>query len=322
MALFDKLKEKVSSVVDVDKLEEMANKTVASVKQEVAKAIDPTIKEQERLAKEKELQEQREQKEKELQEQREQEEREKEKRINDFFASINLNEEFEYIFNVLEKSSATAVNFEKGVDHMLSKTETTLSKEEILPVIKKELFTRAFSDTECEIAKVVAIDYFVHDVVDNSLFYKYAEFEIYREGGYFVEKQEPFVKALYGVAGHAVNYLNNRLAEGDYRTMTSVDFGPVIENSNVLKSYTDRDPFTAEDVRAKWAEDLCNSPLQIVKFNELDSFFNKEEYVDALYYYTYLRLCTDGDPSDGVDISKIANAYLEYLKALYDRINR
>lgn len=311
MALFDKLKDKVNKIVDVDKLSEMANKTVASVKQEVAKAIDPSVKEQERLAKEKALQEQKEQK-----------KREKEKLIDDFFASINLNEEFEYIFTVLGKSGATATNFEKGVDHMLSKTETALSKEEILPVLKKELFTRAFSDTECEVAKAVVTDYFVRTVVGDGLLTQYMSFAISRERGSFAAMEEPFIKALYGVAGHALNYLNNGLTEGNYRTMTSVDFGTIIADSDVLKSYTDSDPFSADEARVKWAEDLCNSPLKIVKSSELGSFLDKDEHIDALYYFAYIRLCGDEDPAENVGVPKIANVYLEYLKAYYNRINR
>ena len=309
MALFDKLKEKVNKVVDVEKLSEMANKTMASVKSEVAKAIDPSIKEQERLEKEKALQEQEEQK-----------KREKEELVNAFFASINLNEEFEYIFTVLEKSGATAINFEKGVDHMLSKTEAPIPKEEILPALKKALFTRAFSDTECAVAKAVATDYFVRAVVDDGLLSQYMRFAISREKGSYAFMEEPFIKALYGVAGHAVNYLNNGLAGSNYRTMTSVDFESIIENNDVLKSYTDSDPFAADEVRAKWAEDLCNSPFEIVKSSRVSSFLDKEEYVDALCYFAYIKLCGDEDPAEDVGISKIASVYLEYLKAYYNRI--
>ena len=52
MALFDKLKEKVNQIVDIDKLSEKVNKTTGSIKQEIAKVIDPSVREQERLEKE------------------------------------------------------------------------------------------------------------------------------------------------------------------------------------------------------------------------------------------------------------------------------
>ena len=309
MALFDKLKEKISKVVDVDKLSEMANKTIASVKHEVAKAVDPTIMEQERLEKEKALQEQEEQK-----------KREKEELINEFFASINLNEELDYIFAVLEKSGATAINFEKGVDHMLSKNEAPLPKEEILPTVKKALFTRAFTGTECVVAKAVATDFFMRAVIDDGLFSRYMRFAISREKGSYAFMEEPFIKALYGVAGHAVNYRNNELAEGNYQTMTAADFGPIIENSDVLKSYTDSDPFATDGVRATWAEALCNSPLEIVKSSRVGNFLDEEEYVDALYYFAYIKLCGGEGPTEDVGVSQIATVYLEYLKAYYSRI--
>ena len=95
MALFDRLKEKVNKVVDIDKLSEVASKTVDSVKREITKAVDPSAKEQERLEKEKVLQEQ------------------KENAINDFFSSINLDEEIDYIFSVLQASGSSSSNFEK-----------------------------------------------------------------------------------------------------------------------------------------------------------------------------------------------------------------
>ena len=311
MALFDKLKEKINKVVDVEKLGEMANKTIASVKHEVAKAVDPSVKEQERLEKEKALQEQ-----------KEQERLEKEKTINDFLSSIEMGKELDYIFTVLEKSGASASNFEKGVEHLISKAETTITSEDILPALKKELLIRAFTDTQSTVAKVVAVDYFMRDVIDDKLLSLYMSFAISREKGSvsYAFMEEPFIKTLYGIAGHAVNYLNNGLAEGNYRTMTPDDFIPVIENSDVLKSYTDNDPFAADEVRAKWAEELYNAPLEIVKSSRVGSFLDKEENVDALYYFAYMKLCGNTDPAEDVGISKIATVYLEYLKAYYNRI--
>ena len=239
MAFFDKLKEK-------------ASKTIGFVKQKVTAVTDPSIKEQERLAKEKALQEK-----------NEQEKREKEKLINDFFESINLDEEFNYIFSVLEKSSATAINFKKGVDCMLSKTEIAVPKEEIISIMKKELFARAFSNTECIAAKMVATDYFMSSVVDDELLKKYMRFALAREKGLsMADWNEPFIKALYGVVGRVANYLNNEAEEVNYRTLAAVDFESIIANNDVLKSYTDNDPFAADEVRAKWAEDLYNSPHQ------------------------------------------------------------
>lgn len=309
MALFNKLKEKINQVVDVDKLSEMANKTINSVKHEVAKAVDPAIKEQERIEKEKALQEQEEQK-----------RRETENRINEFFASINLDEEFEYIFTILKKSDATAINFEKGVDHMLSKTGTTIPKGDILSALKKELFSRAFTDTENAVAMAVATDYFVRAVINDKLLTNYVSFTVSRKNGSYASLEEPFIKALYGVAGHAVNYMNNGSTKGNYRTITSVDFKDIIENSDVLKSYTDSDPFSADNVRAKWAEDLCNAPLEIVKSSRVGSFLDNEEYVDAMCYYAYIELCVNDDPTENFGISKITSVFLNHLKAYYDKI--
>ena len=205
---------------------------------------------------------------------------------------------------------------------MLSKTEIAVPKEEIISIMKKELFARAFSNTECIAAKMVATDYFMSSVVDDELLKKYMRFALARERNLsLADWNEPFIKALYGIAGRANNYLNHRVKKGSYRTMEAIDFESIIANSDVLKSYTDSDPFTADEVRSKWAEDLCNSTLEIVKSSDLGSFLDKEEYIDELSYFAYIRLCSDKNANVGTDISSIANVYLEYLKDRYNRIH-
>ena len=213
MALFDKLKEKVNKVVDVDKLSEMATKTVDSIKHEVVKAIDPTVKEQERLENERIKEQERLKKEQEHLENERALQAQKEKALEDFLLSINLDDELNYIFSVLEKSGASAITFEKGVEHLLSKNETNLTKSEVLPVLKKELLARAFADNEYAVPMVIAIDYFISDVVKDKLLPLYVRFTVSREGGSYAVMEVPFVKALYGIAGRAFNYLNNKLEQ-------------------------------------------------------------------------------------------------------------
>lgn len=307
MALFDRLKEKVNKVVDIDKLSEVASKTVDSVKREITKAVDPSAKEQERLEKEKVLQEQ------------------KENAINDFFSSINLDEEIDYIFSVLQASGSSSSNFEKGVEHLLSKTKTALTKEDVLPILKKALFTRAFADAQYTVPLSVAIDYFMSDVVRGGLLTSYISFAVSREKGSYgaavAIMEVPFVKTLYGIAGHALNYLRSRLGEHNYHSMAPDDFIPVIEDSTVLKSYTDEDPFAAHEIRKQWAEDMYNSPLELVHSSRLNGLLEKEEYMDALCYYTYARLCQDQeDRVENVSITKIASAYMNYLKEIYGSV--
>lgn len=312
MALFDKLKEKINKVVDVDKLSEMASKTVASVKSEVVKAVDPSVKEQERIEKEKALKEQEEQK-----------RLEKEKAINDFMSSIEENQELDYIFAVLEKSGASASNFEKGVEHLLSKNEIAITIQDALPVMKKALFTCAFADAQSTVAKAIVTDYFMSDIVRGKLLSLYISFAVSREKGSYAIMEEPFIKALFGVAGHVTNYLRNKPQREWYQMMTPEDFVSIIEDSDVLKSYTDIDPFTAAEVREKWAQDLYNSPLEIVKSSSLGGLLDNEEYIDELYYRAYTTLCSgQEDLADNVCIAQIVNSYMEHLKEYYSRFKR
>ena len=271
---------------------------------------------QERLEKERALQEQ-------IAQQKERQRKEREKVIDDFWAAINLEEELNNIFSVLEKTGATASNFEKGIEHLFAKTKANLAKEEVLPTIRKAMFARALDDENCAVATAVAVDFFLHDVVQGDMLTRYVRFSIAKEKYPTPEMMEPLVKALYGVAGHAYNYLRNRLAHGSQQVLTSETFIPVIENSTVPKSYTDVDPFTVDEVRQKWAKDLCNAPFELVHSSKLKALLDKEEYVDALCFYTYALLLRErGERIEDESVDKIASIYMEYLEGVYSRIKR
>ena len=311
MALFDKLKEKVGKVVDIDKLKDQVNKTTDSIKKEVAKVTDPSVREQERLEREKALQEQ-----------KEQQRIEKEKAIEAFWTSNNLDETLNSIFTVLEKSDATASNFEKGLDHFFSKVETTLSKEDVFPAMKKALLVRAFDSDNCAVAKAVAADYFIQDVVKGEMLTLYMRFAIAKEKGDFSGWMPSFVKALYGIAGHAFIYQCNRANPENYQAITPDEFKIIIEHSDVLKSYTDSDPFTVDTVRENWAKDMYESPLKMVCSSKLGSVLNNEKYIDEMCYLAYTILRKDQENSiENVSVSEIAVAYNDFLKEIYDGIN-
>ena len=311
MALFDKLKEKVNQIVDIDKLSEKVNKTTGSIKQEIAKVIDPSVREQERLEREKALQEQ-----------KEQQRIEKEKAIEAFWTSNNLDETLNSIFTVLEKSDATASNFEKGLDHFFSKVETTLSKEDVFPAMKKALLVRAFDSDNCAVAKAVAADYFIQDVVKGEMLTLYMRFAIAKEKGDFSGWMPSFVKALYGIAGHAFTYQCNRANPENYQAITPDEFKIIIEHSDVLKSYTDSDPFTADTVRQTWANTLYEAPLGMVTSSKWGGLLDNEKYLDEIFYLTYIVLRKDQDNSgENASVSEIAVTYTDFLKEIYDRIN-
>ena len=160
-----------------------------------------------------------------------------------------MDEELDNIFSVIEKSDATASNFEKGIEHFFSKTEKILTKEQVLLSMKEALFDRAFNSDNCAVAKAVAVDYFIKDVVKGEMLTLYMQFAIAKEKGDFSDWMPSFVKALYGVAGHAFTYQCNKANPENYQAITPDEFKIIIEHSDVLKSYTDSDPFTVETVR-------------------------------------------------------------------------
>lgn len=250
---------------------------------------------------------------------------EKAKATEAFWASVNLDEELDNILSILEKSGATASNFEKGLDHFGSKAEKPLKRAEVLPKMKKALFARAFSSDNFEVAKAVAVDYFIQDVVKDKMMSEYIRFAVSRNGYHTPEMVNPFIQALYGVAGHAYNYQFNRahnnLQPESYQAITQEAFKTVIETSDVLKSYTDSDPFTIEATREKWAKDLYDSPMKLVRSSKLGSVLDNEKYIDEMCYLAYTVLRKDQENSvENVSVAEIAVAYSDFLKEIYDRI--
>ena len=251
---------------------------------------------------------------------------EKAKATEAFWASVNLDEELDNIFSVLEKSGATVSNFEKGLDHFGSKAEKPLKREEVLPNMKKALFARAFSSDNFEVAKTVAVGYFIRDVVEDKMMSEYIRFAVSRNGYHTSEMVNPFIQALYGVAGHAYNYQFNRkhnnLQPESYQAITPEVFKTVIETSDVLKSYTDSDPFAIEATREQWAKDLYDSPMKLVRSSKLGSVLDNEKYIDEMCYLAYTILREDQENSvENVSVAEIAVAYTDFLKEIYDRIN-
>ena len=239
-----------------------------------------------------------------------------------FWASVNLDEELDNIFSVLEKSGATVSNFEKGLDHFGAKAEKPLKREEVLPNMKKALFDRAFSSDNFEVAKAVATGYFIQDVVKGEMLTLYMQFAIAKEKGDFSGWMPSFVKALYGIAGHAFTYQCNRANPENYQAITPDDFKIIIEHSDVLKSYTDSDPFAVDTVRENWAKDMCDSPMKLVRSSKLGNLLDDERHMDEMCYLAYTILRKDQENSiEKVSVPEIAVAYTDFLKEIYDRIN-
>ena len=246
----------------------------------------------------------------------------KEKVIEDFWSSYNMDEELDNIFSVIEKSGATASNFEKGIEHFFSNTETTLTKEQVFLSMKEALLVRAFDSDNCAVAKAVAVDYFIQDVVKGEMLTLYMRFAIAKIKGDFSGWMPAFIKVLYGIAGHAFTYQCNKANPKNYKAITPDEFKTIIEHSDVLKSYTDSDPFKADSEREAWANDLYESPLKIVRSSKLGSVLNNEKFIDEMCYLAYTILRKDQENSvENVSVAEIAVAYTDFLKEIYDRIN-
>ena len=285
-----------------------------------------------KLSRKKKIEEEKKQREEDERKKIEEKEREAAKKVQEenaakeFLASLNVDEELDAIFSVLEKSEVNSINFEKGVAHLLNKFGTTISQEAFLLLMKKELFKRAFANNDCVVAKVVVEDYFQQSVIDSTsgLFDKYMKFRASRDNGYgLADFETPFIKALYGIAGRVANYQINSFASEGYPTVSPEYYMGVIEESDALKSYTDSDPFSVDEVRKAWATDIYNAPLELVNSSDLSSILKDEKNIDEGFYLTYVVICQElgEDPNKMTGIVPVASAYLEYMKKEYERIH-
>lgn len=250
---------------------------------------------------------------------------EKAKATEALWASVNLDQELDNIFAVLEKSSATVSNFEKGLDHFASKAEAPLKREDVLPKMKKALFDRAFDGDNNTVAKAVAVDYFIKDVVKLPMYEKYMRFAIAKEKGDFSGWMGSYVQVLYGIAGRAFtyqfNHKNNNLQPESYQAITPEVFKTIIENNEVLQSYTDSDPFTVDTVRQTWSNTLCKAPLEMVRSSKLGDLLDNEQRIDEMCYLAYTVLPKVGEDSgENASVTEIAVTYNDFLKEMYDRI--
>jgi hypothetical protein len=108
-----------------------------------------------------------------------------------------------------------------------------------------------------------------------------------------------------------------------HQAITQEAFKTIIETSDVLKSYTDSDPFVIEATREKWAKDLYDSPMKIVRSSKLGNLLDNERHMDEMCYLAYTILRKDQENSiEKVSVPEIAVAYTDFLKEIYDRINR
>ena len=248
------------------------------------------------------------------------------KAAEDFSATFDVAGAIESILSVLEKSRATADNFEKGVAHTFDKNEINIPKEKFLLIMKNELFKRAFSNNDCVAAKVVVEDYFQQSVIlsTSGLFDKYMRFRASRDQGYGLANFEhPFIKALYGIAGRVANYQINGFASESYQVVSPEYYMGVIEESDALKSYTDSDPFNVDEVRKAWATDIYNAPIELVNSSDLSSILQDEKNIDEGFYLAYIVMCQElgQDPNEMTGIVPVASAYLKCMKKEYERIH-
>ena len=221
---------------------------------------------------------------------------------------------------MLEKSGATAGNFEKGVAHVFNKKEIKIPEENFLVIMKNELFARAFADNASTTAKSVFINYFKIDLTANSSCGLYKQYIRYYMGGHKSQRgaeqaYEVLIKYLHGIAGRVFHYSRYVLNSGDYQPISPEYYiEKIIAVNTELKSYTDKDPFTMDEVRKEWANDLYNAPLELVKSSELSSVLNDEKRISEAFYLVYLDICQRlGKDSDGTDGLTTYHNYMEEI---------
>lgn len=271
-------------------------------------------------------QERREREEKEKQEKQAQLEIEKEnaaKAIEEFKSNLDIALELKYIFSVI-KDNPTTEAFEQGVDNLIKKNNISIPKSDVLTVLLNTMVENLVENKNRldldDTATIIVSRYFAAGMKD-VLFGDYLELamlntrantpssasEVYALTVMSNKRRIPFVKNLHGFAIRAWNYIYHLDNSEAYSSVSDEMLIDLIENSSVIKSYWESNPFEADERKKEWLEDIRNAAYKAVDKSKLDFDAEGNEIVLDMLCYMGYRAITQKEGKATVDI--VADIY-------------
>lgn len=252
----------------------------------------------------------------------------KEKALNDFRDSVDMEEELNYILETIQES-LTIKSFEQGVENLLSRTNTSLNKTEVLGLLQEVLLNRVVKDVENEeydtLAAIIMSAYAgaaVQSILEEeylSIALLQQKLDSGRDSSTTLAARQvigthmvPFIKDLYGVSLRAWNY--NCYIENDtaYHPASKDLIMEMVKEDETISSYCNDDPFRVDEVRKMWADDISAASYKITKRGNIClGSENNEKALDMLcsmgcYYLTGKR---------SLEIRNVANDLYVFIKA-------
>lgn len=121
------------------------------------------------------------------------------------------------------------------------------------------------------------------------------------------KRRIPFVKNLHGFAIRAWNYVYHLDNSEAYSSVSDEMLIDLIENSSVIKSYWESNPFEADERKKEWLEDIRNAAYKAVDKSKLDFDAEGNEIVLDMLCYMGYRAITQKEGKATVDI--VADIY-------------
>lgn len=281
-----------------------------------------------------------EKKEQEKQEKQAQLEIEKEnaaKAIEEFKSNPDIALELKYIFSVI-KDNPTTEAFEQGVDNLIKKNNISIPKSDVLTVLLNTMVENLVGNKNHldldDTSTIIVSRYFASGMKD-VLFGDYLEIamlnkranatssasEVYAFTEMSNKRRIPFVKNLHGFAVRAWNYVYHLDNGETYSSVSDEMLIDLIENSSVIKSYWESNPFEADERKKEWLEDIRNAAYKAIDKSKLKfEAEGKEIVLDMLCYLGYRAITQKDGKHTAVIVTDIYECIKSYCEELIERV--
>ena len=259
------------------------------------------------------------------------------KAIEEFKSNLDIALELKYIFSVI-KDNPTTEAFEQGVDNLIKKNNISIPKSDVLTVLLNTMVENLVGNKNHldldDTSPIIVSRYFASGMKD-VLFGDYLEIaminkranatssasEVYAFTEMSNKRRIPFVKNLHGFAVRAWNYVYHLDNGETYSSVSDEMLIDLIENSSVIKSYWESNPFEADERKKEWLEDIRKAAYKAVDKSKLGFEAEGNEIVlDMLCYMGYRAITQKDGKHTAVIVTDIYECIKTYCEELVERV--
>jgi len=259
------------------------------------------------------------------------------KAIEEFKSNLDIALELKYIFSVI-KDNPTTEAFEQCVDNLIKKNNISIPKSDVLTVLLNTMVENLVGNKNHldldDTSTIIVSRYFASGMKD-VLFGDYLEIaminkranatssasEVYAFTEMSNKRRIPFVKNLHGFAVRAWNYVYHLDNGETYSSVSDEMLIDLIENSSVIKSYWESNPFEADERKKEWLEDIRKAAYKAIDKSKLRFEADGNEIaLDMLCYLGYRAITQKDGKHTAVIVTDIYECIKSYCEELIERV--